>query len=98
LSWDAFQQAVLAELGLVPYQVRVPGVRPARPDPVPAASPLDVSDDERMLARLAYAAACPVEVVQGLAVVQALLPRLRQEPQAKRALWPHLRALRRERR
>jgi hypothetical protein len=103
LSWDPFQRAVLTELGLVPYQT-CPGVVPElpQPDAVPATStplppPRRSADapESAMLARLARAAGCPVEVLYGEAQVLAMLPRLRTDPAAKRALWPYLRRLRR---
>ena len=81
MSWDPFQRAVLAELGLALYQ------------PVPAPGALEV--DDAMLAQLARAAGrAPAELLQE-ADVAAGLAGLHGNARAKRALWPRLRALRR---
>lgn len=90
MSWDPFQRDVLAELGHALYVVRDP--------PAPAGSPgaaVEPAVDAAWLARLARAAGmAPARLLQcapDLAVQDAGLNAV-----AKRALWPRLRALRRE--
>lgn len=83
MNLDAFQRAVLAELGVIAYRHA-------------GAGPEAVQVAPELLARLARAAgvdeACLLEQPQLLA--QAA--RMGDDPRAKRALWPLLRALRRE--
>lgn len=89
--WDAFQRDVLAALG---HTVYVPRARPG------AAS---ASDDVRagghgdlppaLLQALARAAGVPVDALPPLPPVAQL-----RTAAGKRALWPRLRGLRRERR
>lgn len=90
MSWDPFQRAVLAELGHVLY--RLPGGT--------AASAQDGDDDaaaadSTMLARLARAAGVTPDALLAEADIAAQSARLRGDAAAKRALWPRLRALRR---
>lgn len=89
MSWDGFQRAVLAELGHVLYRL---------PDaPVPAAGADDApAVDVLMLARLARAAGMAPDALLARADIAAQSARLRGDAAAKRALWPRLRALRRE--
>lgn len=89
MSWDAFQRTALAELGHVLY--RLPGVA------APAAEPLPMDVDAKMLARLAKAAGVSPEVLQVQPGIAAGVSSLRGDSAAKRALWPQLRALRRGR-
>ncbi len=97
MNWDPFQRDVLAELGHVIYRQTGVEVAPdagvARADAIPA----DItSPDERMLARVALAAGMTADALQlRLHGVQAIA-RLRGDAAAKRALWPRLRALRRQ--
>lgn len=89
MSWDAFQRAALAELGHVLY--RLPDAPPAR------AAAVDVTAvDAAMLARLARAAGVAREVLLARADIAALSAGLRGDAAAKRALWPRLRAMRRD--
>lgn len=85
MSWDAFQREVLAELGHVLYA-------PLRED-APDVSAAAVEGG--MLARLARAAGVEVDVLRSQADIVALTAQLRGDAAAKRALWPRLRALRR---
>ena len=82
MSWDGFQREVLAELGHVLY-------RPLDPHAV------TVDVDAGMLARLARAAGVDADALHAHADIAALTTRLRGDAATKRALWPRLRALRR---
>jgi hypothetical protein len=82
VSWDAFQREALAELGHVLYR------------PVDART-ASVAVDAGMLARLARAAGIDADALHAHADIAAMTPRLRGDAAAKRALWPRLRALRR---
>lgn len=90
MSWDAFQREVLAELGHVLY--RADGRNQAgAPD---AAGPvLPSTGDPPMLARVARAAGVAPEALPS--AVREAAGALRGDPDAKRALWPALRTLRR---
>lgn len=101
MSWDPFQRLVLAELGHVPYRV-IAAVANAAPERAleHAVAPLQAAPDARdaaLLAKLALAARVSPDVLCAQEGISALLPRLRDDPAAKRALWPRLRALRRGR-
>ena len=108
MSWTAEQLRLLRALGHEPMRLatpadfvpaashlvaatvsRDPGVpgddRSSRPNPAPA------NDGARLLAQIARAAGG-----RDLAALALDLERLRREPALKRALWPRLRALRRE--
>lgn len=94
MSWDPFQQDVLAELGHVLY--RLAGASVAADTSLPVAPRVDAAlIDGPMLARLARAAGVTVEAVQAR-IGDALIAGLRGDPVAKRALWPRLRAMRRQ--
>ena len=107
MSWDPFQRAVLAELGHDAYRVAVapPGDVPAavvgHSAPAAAGPGAGTGSDARdaaLLAKLAQAARLsPQALLAQQTGVADLLPRLRSDPAAKRALWPRLRALRRGR-
>ncbi|MEO5628705.1 MAG: hypothetical protein ABIQ62_02905 [Thermomonas sp.] len=92
MSWDPFQREVLAELGHVLY--RQAGVE--------IVADVDVAGvdgallDERMLARLATAAGMSVDGLQARLQDLQAITGLRGDAAAKRALWPRLRALRRQ--
>ncbi len=92
MSWDPFQREVLAELGHVLYQQA--GVE--------IVADVDVATvdaallDERMLARLATAAGMSVDGLQARLQDLQAITGLRGDAAAKRALWPRLRALRRQ--
>ena len=86
MSWDPFQRAVLAELGHVLY--RAPAASAAMG--VDAGMP-----DAAMLARLARAAGiAPEALLAGIGDAATLA--VAGDAAAKRALWPRLRALRRQ--
>ena len=89
MSWGGFQRAVLAELGHVLYRL------PAAPS-VPVDADVEAAVDAPMLTRLAHAAGVPLEALLAQADIVALSARLRGDAAAKRALWPRLRALRRD--
>ncbi len=80
-----FQREVLAELGHVLYA-------PLRGD---AADAQAAEVDAGMLARLARAAGIDADALQAHADLAAMTTKLRGDAAAKRALWPRLRALRR---
>lgn len=94
MSWDPFQRDVLAELGHVVY--RQAGVEIAAE--VDAISVDMALLDAQMLARVARAAGLTVDALQARGQDMQGIARLRGDPAAKRALWPRLRALRRQRR
>ena len=81
MSWDPFQRAVLAELGHAVYRL-----------PVVAQG---VQVDDAVLARLARAAGLAPDDFSRQFGDLTPLARLRGDAAAKRALWPRLRALRR---
>jgi hypothetical protein len=89
VSWDPFQRAVLAELGLPLY--RLPG---ASSPPLTQASVAATAGDPGMLARLARAAGLAPDALLAHAEIAAAAARLHGDAAAKRALWPRLRALR----
>ncbi len=78
MSWDAFQQEALVELGLPPYRLAV--VAPPPPEGLPPA----------LFAALQHAAGAGHAAVAGLPGLEAM----QGNPAAKRALWPSLRRLR----
>ena len=98
MSWSAHQRQLLEALGyelLEPGRVGAIPAVPAAPIRVaeagPKAAPAAANDVSRLLEALRRAAggADPVALAGDLA-------RLRRDPAAKRALWPRLRALRRQ--
>ena len=100
MSWDGFQRAVLAELGHVPWRLAgaapaVVDAGPAAADAGPIAPPPAAQPDAAMLARLARAAALAPHALQDHPAIVAACAGLRGDAAAKRALWPHLRRLRR---
>ncbi len=96
MSWDPFQREVLAELGHVIYRTTTAHVEAISDDLTGADTPTAVaaSPESAMLARLARAAALPVDSLPAALRAPAALARLRGDGPAKRALWPSLRALR----
>lgn len=93
MSWDPFQQEVLAELGHVLY--RQAGVAVADDAVHTAPSPTNVeSIDAPMLARVARAAGMSVGDMQVRIGDMQVIAGLRGNPAAKRALWPRLRGWR----
>ena len=107
MSWDPFQRAVLAELGHDAYRVAAassggaPVAVAGHAAPAAAGPGAGMGSDARdaaLLAKLAQAARLsPQALLAQQAGIADLLPRLRSDPAAKRALWPRLRALRRGR-
>lgn len=95
MSWDPFQREVLAELGHVLYRtaggsdVIADESLAERATAAPAGKP-----DAALLARLAHAAGVPVDSLPAAWHDPQALARLRASGEAKRALWPRLRALR----
>lgn len=90
MNWDPFQRAVLAELG---HALLVPvGPRGHAGSPAAAGSGVD----RAMLAKLARAAGVEVDVLLAHADIARASAELRRDAGAKRALWPRLRALRRD--
>ena len=87
MNWDPFQRAALAELGHVLYRL---------PAAASASGEADVAPDAGMLARLARAAGMTPDALLAHAEIAAMAARLRDDAAAKRALWPRLRALRRD--
>lgn len=92
MSFDPFQRAVLAELGLVAY--RLPSASPPALAAVAVDVDVDVDVDAPMLARLARAAGLAPERLLAYPEIAARSRTLRDDAAAKRALWPRLRALR----
>lgn len=106
MSWDPFQRAVLAELGHDAYRVAAaasgdaPAAVAGHAAPAGAGPGADTGSEARdaaLLAKLAQAARLSPQALRAQAGIADLLPRLRSDPAAKRALWPRLRALRRGR-
>ena len=83
MSWDGFQREVLAELGHVLYR------------PLDAQA-VAIEADADMLVRLARATGIDVDDLHAHADIAAQTMTLRGDAAAKRALWPRLRALRRD--
>lgn len=98
MSWDPFQREVLAELGHVLYrQAGTAAAGDAAPVRVDAPGTLDAVGDDPMLARVARAAGVSVDALRaGIVDLQGVIGNLRGNASAKRALWPRLRALRRQ--
>lgn len=112
MSWDPFQREVLAELGHVLYRQAgvsiasdAEAVRVGSPgfDSPDFASPgLDSPDvdapsmNHAMLAVVARAAGMNAEALQARIDDTQLIASLHGNASAKRALWPRLRALRRQ--
>lgn len=92
MSWDAYQRAVLRELGHDLYAL------PHMPMAIPAEiveSAETTSLETDMLARVAKAAGLPPQALLAQVDLHAIVLSLRDNAAAKRALWPRLRALRR---
>ncbi len=102
MNWDPFQREVLAELGHVVYRqagvsiaddAETVLVDPPRVDVASMNHPMTHS----MLAHLARAAGMTPEALQASIEDAQLIASLHGNASAKRALWPRLRALRRQR-
>lgn len=97
MSWDPFQREVLAELGHVVY--RQAGVAIEADDEAPRAEAARADAagiDGSMLARVARAAGMTAAALQACIGDIRVIRSLHGNPSAKRALWPRLRALRRQ--
>ncbi len=95
MSWDPFQQDVLAELGHVLY--RQAGA--ASPDQAVQVAPPSAAVEgigDPMLARVARAAGMSIEQMRDCVSDMQVIASLRGNPAAKRALWPRLRAWRKQ--
>ncbi len=103
VSWDPFQREVLAELGHVVYrQAGVAGVTDVETvcTDAPAAGVVLIDAamiDGPMLAHVARAAGMSAEALQACIEDTNVIASLHGNASAKRALWPRLRALRRQR-
>lgn len=97
MSWDPFQREVLAELGHVVYRQAGGAIEADAEAPRAEAAHADAAGiDGSMLARVARAAGMTAEALQAcIGDIQAI-GSLHGNPSAKRALWPRLRALRRQ--
>lgn len=97
MSWDPFQREILAELGHVVYrQAGVAMTAEARQIGADA-SPFETAFfDGPMLACVARAASMTTEALQACFEDTHVIATLRGNPAAKRALWPRLRAMRRQ--
>lgn len=103
MTWDPFQREVLAELGHVVYrqagaEFNSASVFAPATAPLHAAAPASHGDfiDASMLARIARAAAMSTDDMQARLGELSLSAGLRGNPAGKRALWPRLRAMRRQ--
>ncbi|MGV8922205.1 MAG: hypothetical protein ACOH1L_02505 [Thermomonas sp.] len=90
MSWDPFQREVLAELGHVVY--RQAGTAVANDAPVGDAAMMDTP----MLAHVARAAGMTADALRACIDDTNVIAGLHGNASAKRALWPRLRALRRQ--
>lgn len=97
MSWDPFQREVLAELGHVVY--RQAGTSIAGDSETVLADPpgVDVASmHHAMLVQVARAAGMTSEALQACLGDLQVIAGLHGDASAKRALWPRLRALRRQ--
>ena len=93
VNWDPFQREVLAELGHVLYRQAGDPISPGSED---AHDP--VASNSLMLICVARAAGMSPETLQACIGDMKMIASLHGNASAKRALWPRLRALRRQRR
>lgn len=97
MSWDPFQRAVLAELGLVTYRTGAASVAPGSEQLLCDGTESALAVTSPMLARVARAAGLAPEAFLAAAPALAAASNgLVGDAAAKRALWPQLRCLRRE--
>lgn len=97
MNWDPFQREALAELGHVLY--RQAGVVLASDAEAVIVEAPDVdagSMHQSMLAHIARAANMTPEALQACLDDMQVIANLHGDASAKRALWPRLRALRRQ--
>ena len=100
MNWDPFQREVLAELGHVVYRQAGIGIAMAADAGAARSDALAVDIamvDSLMLARVACAAGMTTETLQACIDDICVIADLRGNASAKRAIWPRLRALRRQR-
>ncbi|MEO5961874.1 MAG: hypothetical protein ABIO75_06935 [Thermomonas sp.] len=91
MNWDPFQREVLAELGLVVYRQAGAAVMNDA-----EAVHDSMTRDSPMLIRVARAAGMSPETLQACIGDMQMIASLHGNASAKRALWPRLRALRRQ--
>ncbi len=97
MSWDPFQREILAELGHVVYRRAGVAVTAEAQQIRVDASPCETeSIDGPMLTCIARAASMTIEALQARFEDIHVIASLRGNPDAKRALWPRLRAMRRQ--
>lgn len=97
MNWDPFQREVLAELGHVVYrQAGVALESNTQAAHIEAPHGDVVWTDGEMLAHVARAAGMTAEVMQACFGDVHVIASLRGNAAAKRALWPRLRALRKQ--
>ena len=97
MNWDPFQREVLAELGHVVYrQAGVALERNGQATSIEMPNGDVLSTDGQMLAHVARAAGMTAEVMQAYLDDVQVIASLRGNAAAKRALWPRLRALRKQ--
>lgn len=91
MNWDPFQREVLAELGHVVYR---------QAGSAGSSTADEVNDvalvDSPMRAQVARAARMTTEALQACIDDIQVIDKLRGDASAKRALWPRLRALRKQ--
>lgn len=95
MSWDPFQQDVLAELGYVLYRQAGAALADEAVHTVPSSTNVE-SIDSPMLARVARAAGMSIEEMQGCIGDMQVIAGLQGNAAAKRALWPRLRGWRKQ--
>ena len=97
MSWDPFQREVLAELGHVVYrQAGVDTISEADPAQIDVPAADAAMTDSPLLIHVARAARMSTQALQASIGDIHVITGLRGNASAKRALWPRLRALRRQ--
>lgn len=97
MNWDPFQREILAELGHVIYRQAGVTLEGDADTVHVVSSGFDVvSIDDLMLVHVARAASMTTEALQACIEDMQVIASLRGNASAKRALWPRLRALRRQ--
>ncbi len=97
MNWDPFQREVLAELGHVVYRQAGIAIDVVAEAPHARAAHADTNViDGPMLARVARAASMTTDALQACIDDMRVIAGLRGNASAKRALWPRLRALRKQ--
>lgn len=99
MSWDPFQREVLAELGHVIYrQAGIASSSDVEVVHIDAPAVDAAMSDNPMLALVARAARVSTDALQASIGDLQLIADLHGNASAKRALWPRLRALRKQHR